>query len=351
MATAAARSAERQIALAATEGFHPLRVRPYVAEPGTEPAESTVKPLIGTAAYRPAATDVGMFPATGAGVFPATGAGMFPATYDGLEYPADDAPAYPAGDGPGHPADLSAAGPHDSGLLLDRTGHSDSDWNDAEGPGQHRGGRRRRPRRRRRGLVVAAATVAATAMAAGAVAVANQLLSTPDRPERALPDNSSSVPDVVLPTSDAMAAVAPTAAHGKAPTASPTATHRAPSTPVTTPPATVAPVSATPSPPPATVGDPVVPGPDATPSSTPAPTNHPTLATPALRMGDTGTQVRDLQQRLRRAYVYMGSVDGVFDTEVRDAVATFQFWMGITSDPEGVYGPATRTALERQTSW
>ncbi len=333
VATAAARSAERQIALAATEGFHPLRVRPYVAEPGTGPAESTVKPLIGTAAYRPAATDVG----------------MFPATYDGFEYPADDALAYPAEDGRGHPADLSAAGPHESGLLLDRTGHSD--WSDAEGPGQHRGGRRRRPRRRRRGLVVAAATVAATAMAAGAVAVANQLLSTPDRPERALPDNSSSVPDVVLPTSDAMAAVAPTAAHGKAPTASPTATHRAPSTPVTTPPATVAPVSATPSAPPSPVGDPVVPGPDATPSSTPAPTNHPTLATPALHMGDTGTQVRDLQQRLRRAYVYMGSADGVFDTGVRDAVATFQFWMGITSDPEGVYGPATRTALEGQTSW
>ncbi|MCZ4103280.1 hypothetical protein O3W51_45160, partial [Streptomyces sp. H39-C1] len=178
MATAAARSAERQIALAATEGFHPLRVRPYVAEPGTGPAESTVKPLIGTAAYRPAATDVG----------------MFPATYDGFEYPADDALAYPAEDGPGHPADLSAAGPHESGLLLDRTGHSD--WSDAEGPGQHRGGRRRRPRRRRRGLVVAAATVAATAMAAGAVAVANQLLSTPDRPERALPDNTSSDPDL-----------------------------------------------------------------------------------------------------------------------------------------------------------
>ncbi|MDF9812906.1 hypothetical protein [Streptomyces sp. SPB162] len=143
--TAAARSAERQIALAATEGFHPLRVRPYVAEPGTEGAESTVKPLIGPGVARPAATDVGMFPA------------------DNLEYPADDDAGLPADDGRTEPAD-----PHDSGLLLARTGGSD--WDDADGPGPHRGGRRRRPRRRGRGMVVAAATVAATAMAAGAVA-------------------------------------------------------------------------------------------------------------------------------------------------------------------------------------
>ncbi|MCZ4125313.1 hypothetical protein O3X23_39055, partial [Streptomyces sp. H39-S7] len=187
MATAAARSAERQIALAATEGFHPLRVRPYVAEPGTEGAESTVKPLIGPAASRPADTDLGMFPA------------------DGVEYAVDDA-WLPADDGSGRPlVDL-----HDAGLLPARTGGSD--WDDVEEPGQHRGGRRRRPRRRGRGLVVAAATVAATAMAAGAVAVANQLLSGPERPERALPDNSSSVPDVVLPTSDATAAAAPRSA-------------------------------------------------------------------------------------------------------------------------------------------
>lgn len=329
VATAAARSAERQIALAATEGFHPLRVRPYVAEPGTEGAESTVKPLVGTVAPRPAATDVGMFPA------------------DGLEYPADD-PGGPT-DGSGHAAD-----PHDSGLLLGRTGGAD--WDDTDGPGQHRGGRRRRPRRRGRGLVVAAATVAATAMAAGAVAVANQLLSAPERPDRGMPDNTSSVPDVVLPTADATAAAATTAARGKAPKSSPTATHRGPTTPVTTPPATVAPVSATPSPPPATAdapaADPAVPGPDASPTVTPSsPATHPTIAVPALRLGDTGAAVKDLQQRLRRAYVYRGDVDGVFDSGVRDAVAMFQFWNAISSDPEGVYGPATRTALERQTSW
>ncbi|MEU3460162.1 peptidoglycan-binding domain-containing protein [Streptomyces sp. NPDC006733] len=329
MATAAARSAERQIALAATEGFHPLRVRPYVAEPGTEGAESTVKPLIGTAGSTPAATDVGMFPA------------------DGLEYAADDAAGPPAADGSGHPA----RHPHDSGLLLDRSGGSD--WDDVDDSGRQRGGRRRRPRRRGRGLVVAAATVAATAMAAGAVAVANQLLSSPDRPERALPDNTSSVPDVVLPTADATAAAAPTTARGKAPAASPTATHRAPSTPVTTPAATVPPPSAAPTTPPVATGDPVVPGPDGNPgTATPsAPVTHPTITVPALRLGDSGPAVRDLQQRLRRAYVYMGGVDGTFDSDVKDAVAMFQFWNAITSDPEGVYGPATRTALERQTSW
>ncbi|MCZ4125314.1 peptidoglycan-binding domain-containing protein, partial [Streptomyces sp. H39-S7] len=129
-------------------------------------------------------------------------------------------------------------------------------------------------------------------------------------------------------------------------------THRAPSTPVTTPAATAAPVSATPSAPPATTGDPVVPSPEGSPSTTPSsPATHPTITVPVLRLGDTGARVKDLQQRLRKAYVYMGDVDGVFDSQVRDAVAMFQFWNAIGSDPAGVYGSATRTALERQTSW
>ncbi|MDJ0343663.1 peptidoglycan-binding protein [Streptomyces sp. H10-C2] len=354
VATAASRSAERRAALAATEGFHPLRVRPYVAEPGTEPAESTVKPLIGTAGPSPADTDLGMFPAENDrpaynGLAYADDA-YYGHGYDGLEYDghaydglASDGRAYDGLEYPVEPSgpELFAVGP---------------------GPGgqdERRGGRRRRPRRRRRGLVVAAATVAATALTAGAVAVANQLLSAPDRPERALPDNSNSVPDVVLPSSDVMATAAPSAVHASGPTASPTATHRAPSTPVKSvaPPASPV-VSAPPSQPPVTTNTPAAPGsvpgsgsgPVTTPTTTP-PTNRPTLADPALQMGDTGAPVVDLQQRLRRAYVYMGGVDGRFDSEVRDAVAMFQFWNAITSDPEGVYGPATRTALEQQTSW
>ncbi|MEE1939812.1 peptidoglycan-binding domain-containing protein [Streptomyces sp. TRM 70361] len=70
---------------------------------------------------------------------------------------------------------------------------------------------------------------------------------------------------------------------------------------------------------------------------------------PVLREGDTGPEVYELQIRLRHTNAYRGDVDGVYDREVRDGVTRFQTWYGVRGDPEGVYGPHTRRALERAT--
>ncbi|MFB9484530.1 peptidoglycan-binding protein [Streptomyces filamentosus] len=59
--------------------------------------------------------------------------------------------------------------------------------------------------------------------------------------------------------------------------------------------------------------------------------------------------MEELQARLRARWIYLGEIDGVFDEDVRAAVSTFQGWLYPQKDPEGVYGPHTRRALERDT--
>ncbi|BBA97164.1 hypothetical protein RVR_2784 [Actinacidiphila reveromycinica] len=330
---AAERSAERAAAVAAVEGFHPLRLRPYVAEPDGEAGETTVRRLIDTGA---------------------TGATGIP----GAAYA--DTPGPVAG-GPA---------PHDLGLFP-----ADGPDRPDDGDGYAAAAARGRHRRRKRGLVVAAAAVAASALAAGAVAVSGQIGEEQSGADRALPDQSSSMPDVVLPPDAAHA----TASAAPAMTGRSTAadTHRAagpsatPSASATPPPAagdgTPAARSAAPAlvsgsastvtaTPPATstaatdpaqgTGDPTQP--TGTGGST-------TTTTPAqvLEVGDSGPAVADLQRRLSEVWVYAGPIDGVFDGQVKLAVATFQTWYWVTDASDGshngVYGPNTRAALERQT--
>lgn len=320
---AAERSALRAEAVAATEDFHPLRLRPYVAyvaEPGGEPAESKVRPLI-------AVHDDGDGPAT-------TDLGLFPAMYSGLEY-AEEEPVPPY-------AEVVAAA-----------------------HGRHR--------RRKRGLVVAAAAVAGSALAAGAVAVTGQVTGGGERgaTDLALPDTSTSMPDVTLPADAAPATghAAPPVSHragpattGPAPSASPSASPAttipgSPGSPAARPPATARPsATATAALP---TGTPVatLPGPTGAPATT-APTLPPLNApvTPSspdsvLRLGDSGPDVADLQRRLSDVWLYHGRADGDFDQRTEHAVAMFQTWYGVQGDPSGVYGPNTRTALERRTAW
>ncbi|WP_073494266.1 peptidoglycan-binding domain-containing protein [Actinacidiphila paucisporea] len=298
---AAERSAERAAAFAVTEGFHPLRVRPYVGDPDDAfggGSGTTARPLIimGRAEESgPATQDLGLFPAA------------YAAMQAAQEYPADDE---------AHEA-AAAAAAH----------------------GRHR--------RRRRGIVVAAAAVAASALAAGAVAVTGSVMGEEaGGTDRALPEPASAVPDVTLPADAAPGAVtepvkvaAPhhpmRATTTPAPRVTPSASSASPTTPSSTP-STSAPATPTTSAPPTTTLPPLPTG------SAPAP---PTV----LQLGASGPEVSDLQQRLTAVWVYHGPVDGRYDYGVQRAVATFQVWYGVQGDPKGVYGPATRTALLRAT--
>lgn len=61
------------------------------------------------------------------------------------------------------------------------------------------------------------------------------------------------------------------------------------------------------------------------------------------KVGSTGTEVRQIQTRLKNWGYYTGSVDGVFGTQTKNAVMYFQRKNGLTVD--GVAGPATLSAL------
>ncbi|MFJ9097163.1 peptidoglycan-binding protein [Streptomyces sp. NPDC102405] len=71
---------------------------------------------------------------------------------------------------------------------------------------------------------------------------------------------------------------------------------------------------------------------------------------PVLRLGDQGPEVVELQLRLRQVGMYGGEADGDFDQQVQSAVRSYQVSRFVLQDESGVYGKATRTALESETS-
>lgn len=71
---------------------------------------------------------------------------------------------------------------------------------------------------------------------------------------------------------------------------------------------------------------------------------------PVLRFGDQGPEVVELQLRLRQIGFYGGDADGDYDRTVEGAVRTYQVTRAVLTDESGVYGTATRAALESETS-
>jgi len=61
------------------------------------------------------------------------------------------------------------------------------------------------------------------------------------------------------------------------------------------------------------------------------------------KMGSTGSEVRQIQTRLKKWGYYKGSVDGIFGTQTKNAVMYFQRKNGLAVD--GVAGPATLRAM------
>ncbi|MGW3246786.1 peptidoglycan-binding domain-containing protein [Streptomyces sp. NPDC001070] len=193
--------------------------------------------------------------------------------------------------------------------------------------------RRAGAHRRRRGAVIAGTGLAAVGLAVGAVFVTAQLTGIPDRTEAA-PDQGTSEPAVELPPSERPSASASRSA-------SPSVT-----------PSTLAATRGTAS---ATAGSPTpsatasLPTASASGQVSRAPSSSPSAVPATLQSGDSGPAVVDLQNRLKQMHLYYGPSDGDYDRKVRDAVARFQFFYGVQGDPEGVYGPNTRAALESKT--
>jgi Putative peptidoglycan binding domain len=69
------------------------------------------------------------------------------------------------------------------------------------------------------------------------------------------------------------------------------------------------------------------------------------LPTSALKPGDTGTQVRELQRALTALGYSPGAADGSYGPATERAVARFQRASGLTAD--GIFGPKTLRALRR----
>ena len=73
------------------------------------------------------------------------------------------------------------------------------------------------------------------------------------------------------------------------------------------------------------------------------------VGTAVLRQGATGSEVKEVQRRLRLWGYYSGSVDGVFGAGTKKAVIAFQKKNGLTAD--GVVGKSTYKALGMNSSY
>lgn len=197
------------------------------------------------------------------------------------------------------------------------------------------------PRRRRPFAVVAVG--AAVAAVVGTAAFAGGLFDDRGGDDAALPEVTAEVQD---------ASEAPANSVSESPSASPSATaSRSASASPSASPAPSKSASASRS----AAAPTTLPPPSASASATSVPTTL-AAAPPAqapdgtLRRGDSGAEVAELQRRLQEIWVYRGPDDGQYSDRVEQAVAEFQRWMSVRSDPSGVYGPETRQALESRTT-
>ncbi|MFI8389597.1 peptidoglycan-binding protein [Streptomyces sp. NPDC085540] len=81
------------------------------------------------------------------------------------------------------------------------------------------------------------------------------------------------------------------------------------------------------------------------PSSPSASVPSPPSSSGTLRMGDSGSEVRALQELLRgQGFTYV-AVTGVYDSQTKRGVGQLQRDRSLKGDPPGVYGPATQAAM------
>lgn len=192
-----------------------------------------------------------------------------------------------------------------------------------------------------RGRRLAAVTVGAVAVVVVATAAfASTLFANDATPKRAVPDAAGTLAPYSGDDSPSAEAPSPVASRTRRPSPSRPASARP-----SAPPSASGPASPTPSKPAPTPSA----SPSAQPSHSPAPEPLVPPASGPLRRGDKGPGVLELQQRLAQLGLYSGSIDGGFGSRTERAVRAFQSYLGVDGDPAGVYGPATRQALESVT--
>ncbi|PVE72832.1 N-acetylmuramoyl-L-alanine amidase [Priestia megaterium] len=85
------------------------------------------------------------------------------------------------------------------------------------------------------------------------------------------------------------------------------------------------------------------PNPSPTPSPTPPSEQYP-LPNGILKQGDSGEGVKQLQKALNAVNFKVGSVDGIYGVQTKDAVRRFQL-VYLPYDVDGIYGPQTKNKL------
>ncbi|WP_405403041.1 peptidoglycan-binding protein [Streptomyces sp. NBC_01104] len=296
--------AERSAEMAAAEDFDPLRIRPYVTLGGEDAG---------------AAADAGPHQEHA----PGDAATTMPLFLD------------PAGPGPG-------PGPLPDALAPEGTAALPAASLIASGPDPVQ------PRRRKpfAALIAGAAVVAVVGTAAFVGGLFHGDEGKEADLDQALPSRVNSLPE-----------------ESAEPSASDTASASAsPSRSAAGPPSASASASASPSPsasvtasrsaPPSPSASAVTSSPSATAGSSAPAAVAPSAQSPGgptLRRGDRGTEVAELQIRLQMVGAFNDSIDGDYTDRVERAVHDIQTWWGIDGDPDGVYGPHTRSTLEQYT--
>ncbi|WP_416420452.1 N-acetylmuramoyl-L-alanine amidase [Priestia aryabhattai] len=85
------------------------------------------------------------------------------------------------------------------------------------------------------------------------------------------------------------------------------------------------------------------PNPSPTPSPTPPSEQYP-LPNGILKQGDSGEAVKQIQRALNAVNFKVGSVDGIYGVQTKDAVRRFQL-VYLPYDVDGIYGPQTKNKL------
>ncbi|MYZ41246.1 peptidoglycan-binding domain-containing protein, partial [Streptomyces sp. SID4917] len=178
-------------------------------------------------------------------------------------------------------------------------------------------------------------------------AFAGGLFSSGEPGERALPDGTRDLPTVGVTEPDPSESQTTPAPSGSSLSSIGAALSPGP-TASTVPSATAsatASAESRPSAPPSSVAPKDSPSPTRQPSRQPPPAPDGT----SLGPGDSGPEVVELQNRLEEVWLFRGPTDGQYDQRVEGAVQIYQSYRHIEGDPEGIYGPNTRRALEAET--